>query len=107
MNTTQTTPKTFSIKVYENWYGSLERAHITLTTPKGTSLRIDKWPRRVDKNKWDATEEGRKFVWDIYGRIYTGAFETAVYHGVIQMTKEEVELWKSYSDKQHLNLVKK
>jgi hypothetical protein len=99
--TTQTTEKTFRMKVRENWYGSLERAFITLTTPKGNSLTIDKWPNHSLKNKWDATKEGSEFVWGIYNRIYPGGInDEPKMDGTIEMTKEEVLIWKSYSNQQ-------
>lgn len=88
--------KLFRCTIYDNWMASLEYAYLSITTPKGTTLRIDKWPPASLKNKWDENEETKQLVWKIYGQASTGW---------IELTKSEVLLLKEYSNLQDVDLI--
>jgi predicted RNA-binding Zn-ribbon protein involved in translation (DUF1610 family) len=90
----KTTIKTFTCKIEERWYTSLEGAWLSITTPKGTTLTIWKLPKAYYENKWDSGEGKTPIsilVWKVYNSHQSGT---------IELTKEEVLLWKSFSDKQ-------
>lgn len=87
--------KKFTCKIQDRWMGSLESAYIQIITPKGTSLQIDKWPPSKLPNKWD-TANGT-LIQKLISKVYNYADS-----GTIDLTKEEVLLWKSYSDKQEI-----
>ena len=99
--------KTYPCTIRESWYGSLETAYIDITTPKGTSLRIDKWPPAKLKNKWTENETVAKLVWDIYGRCCEEQKKSGKYNNIIHLTKAEIMLIKDYSDRQGEDLTKK
>lgn len=98
MQTTQITPKTFTCKISDSWMRSLESAYITITTPKGTHLTIDKWEKANQKNKWTKNPEAAALVWKVYAQAQTGT---------IELTKEEVMLWKEHSNEQDRDLTKR
>jgi hypothetical protein len=93
----KTIVRTFKCEIYDNWMAGLEYAYLTITTPKGTTLRFDKWPPAKLKNKWNENEEVSKLVWRIYGEAQTGW---------IHLTKDEVLLLKNYSNLQDVDLIK-
>lgn len=90
--------KLFKCTIYENWMASLEYAYLSITTPKGTVLRFDKWPPARLKNKWNENETVAKLIWRIYGASSVGW---------IELTKDEVLLLKDYSNLQDVDLIKK
>ena len=97
--------KTYPCQVYECWYASLESAYISITTPKGTTLRIDKWAPGKLKNKWNENEIVSKLVWDIYGRSCEEQKKTGKAYNIIYLTKAEIMLIKEYSNRQDDDLI--
>lgn len=94
-----TTTTYHKCKVIQSWYGSIERAYISIVTPKGTILTVDKWPHHKLKNKWNENDEVAKLVW----RIYEESADT----GYVNLTAEEVFLFKDFSDMQDIQLSNK
>lgn len=78
MNST-TTQKLYTCKIDNRWMWSLENACITVVSPTGGYVRIDKW--HMD----GASDELRKLVWRIYDAGKT-----------IDLTVEEMKLLTTY-----------
>lgn len=102
---TQVTP-TFTCKIdNSNWMGSLESAYVEITTPKGTTLTIEKWPSYRLKNKWDASEYQGEGADEKYVRLHPEAVELVAKiansnEKTIELTKEEVMLFHQFSTAQ-------
>lgn len=89
--------KTFPCTIHQRWMDSLESAYISITTPKGTTLMFDKWPKARLKNHWDKNDDVKELIWNIYKVSSTSK--------TINLTKEQVMLLKGYSNEQDDDLV--
>lgn len=90
--------QTFKCKVSGYWMSSLERAYVEITTPKGTTLTIKKWPMYGYTNKWPdepINSQIYELVWRVVDALGNGK--------TIDLTKDEVLLWHKYSDLQHVS----
>jgi len=69
----------YNCKVDNRWMWSLENACMTITSPTGGYVRIDKW------HMSDASDNLRELVWRIHSAVNN-----------IELTKDEMQLLITY-----------
>ena len=85
-----------TIIAQERWYATLPKSLISITTPKGVTLTIKKFPvEKVFRNDWVDNPKVKALILSIYGRILEAKCSQ------IQMTADEIKLFAMYSDKQN------
>jgi hypothetical protein len=88
----EVTPKTYPCKINSSWMRSLERANISITTPKGGTARVSKCGFAK------CTEEQQELVWKVYANTEYSEVRWewgGNAHGsdTIELTREEIQLF--------------
>ena len=84
--------KTYTCTISERWMWGLERAEISITTPKGGTATVSKW--NFDK----CTDEQRELVWKVYNNTQYSEVRwewggNAHGSNTIELTRAEIQLF--------------